>query len=528
MLTLQGVTYKHPNGDGVFTNLNFAVSSGDKTALIGDNGVGKTTLLKIIAGELACSDGVVIAASRPYYVPQIVGQFNHLTVAEVLGVDSKLRALSAILQGDVSDTNMQSLDNDWSIEERCHEAFLQWQLGDINLQTEMQSLSGGQKTKVFLAGITVHQPDIILLDEPSNHLDRDARHLLYQFLTATAKTLVVVSHDRTLLNLLHVTAELSKRGLRYYGGNFDFYMEQKKIENEALMETVRSKERSLRKATAIENESMERQQKLDSRGKKKQEKAGLPTIMMKTLKNSAERSTAKMKEVHADKLRGLSKELHDLRSTLPITDKMKVDLLNSKLHDGKVLVTAQSINFSYGEEMLWEEPKSFQIRSGDRVAIKGVNASGKTTLLNIILGNIQPSVGVVERAMLKSMYVDQEYSVVDDHLSVYDQTQQFNQRALPEHEIKARLKRFLFSKDDWDKPCKSLSGGEKMRLILCALTIGDQTPDLLVLDEPTNNLDLKNIEIMTNAINDYRGTVMVISHDVHFLNAIGITASIAL
>jgi ATPase subunit of ABC transporter with duplicated ATPase domains len=527
MLFLQDASYTHPNRDLLFKDINLAINKHDKIALIGNNGSGKSTLLQILAGTLLPSHGLARTESDPYYVPQIFGQFNEHTIAQALQIEEKIAVLKQILNGHVTDENMTLLADDWNIEERCNEAFAKWNLDIPDLNQKMGMLSGGQKTKVFLAGITIHNPEIVLLDEPSNHLDSGSRGILYDYIKSTTATLVVVSHDRTLLNLLDTVYELSKRGITVYGGNYDFYAEQKMIESEALSQDLKNKEKALRKAKEIERESIERQQKLDARGRKKQEKAGLPTILMNTLKNKAEKSTSHMKGVHAEKVGAISQDLSQLRASLSDKEKMKVDFDHSTLHKGKVLVTAKDINFGYNH-WLWNEPLNFQIISGDRIAIKGQNGSGKTTLIRMLLGDLQPQSGSVERANMKVVYMDQDYSLIDNNLTVYEQAQHYNSGALQEHEVKIRLNRFLFTKEYWDKPCLALSGGEKMRLMLCSLTISNQAPDMIILDEPTNNLDIQNIEILTAAISDYQGTLLVISHDEYFLKEIHVADSITL
>lgn len=526
MIILQDITYLHPNRDLLFADLNVIINKHDKIALIGNNGVGKSSLLNIIAGNLVLSKGLVKTDSKPYYVPQIFGQFNDYTVAQALQIEDKLQALKEILNGQVTEENLALLNDDWAIEERCKSAFAHWKLDEVSLSQKMESLSGGQKTKVFLAGIRIHQPEIILLDEPSNHLDTLSRKILYNDIVTSRKTLVVVSHDRTLLNLLNVVFELDKRGIAIYGGNYDFYAAQKALEGEALTQTLKNKEKMFRKAKETEKEAVERQQKLDARGKKKQEKAGVPTIFMNTLRNNAEKSTSRMKDVHAEKTTAISEELTQLRKELPAIDKMKMDFDSSALHKGKILIEAKNLNFGYHDQLLWKEALSFQIKSGERLAITGGNGSGKTTLIKMILGQFEPQSGSIERADVQSIYMDQDYSLIDPALQVYEQAQQFNSGALQEHEIKIRLNRFLFTKEDWDKPCKALSGGEKMRLMLCALTISNQAPDMIILDEPTNNLDLQNIEILTAALNEYQGTLLVVSHDEYFLKQINVEHSI--
>jgi ATPase subunit of ABC transporter with duplicated ATPase domains len=528
MLILQNISYIHPNKELLFDNISFTVNDNEKIALIGNNGTGKSTLLKIITGELQPASGQLKSNSEAYYIPQIFGQYNHLSIAQALQIEGKLTALKEILNGNVTQDNLNILNDDWTIEERCNNTLKYWQLSDLDLSQKMETLSGGQKTKVFLAGISIHQPKLVLLDEPSNHLDTAARQLLYGFIESSSSTLVVVSHDRNLLNLLNKVFELNKHGISVYGGNYDFYTKQKQIENNALNQDLQSKEKALRKAKEKERETLERQQKLDSRGKKKQEKAGVARIMLNTLKNKAENSTSKIKGMHAEKIDGISQELQELRSALPDIDKMKFGFDNSSLHKGKILFKANDINYAYDNQLLWQQNLNIQIISGERIALKGLNGSGKTTLIKIVLGKLDVKIGTLYRTENKSVYIDQDYTLINNKLKVYEQVQQFNVSALQEHEIKMRLNRFLFTKDDWDKPCSVLSGGEKMRLMLCCLTINNQSPDIIILDEPTNNLDIKNIEILTAAINEYRGTLIVISHDEYFLEQINIERIILL
>jgi len=512
----------------LFSGINIIVNPHQKIALVGNNGTGKSTLLRLMSGAVFASAGTAKADSKPYYVPQIVGQYNDCTVAEALHISDKIKALNEILAGQANEENLHTLDDDWSVEDRCRDALDHWRLREIDLSQPMSMLSGGQKTRVFLAGIRIHQPEIVLMDEPSNHLDSECRDLLYDYIRNTRNTLVVVSHDRTLLNLLPTVYELSEKGITAYGGNYEFYEEQKKIEGEALNQELQNRERALRKAKEIEREALERRQKLDARGKKKQEKAGLPTIMMNTFRDKAEKSTSKLKGVHAGKIEGLKQELSQSRSNLPAIDKMKMDMEHSALHKGKTLVAAKGINFGYENQPLWTEPLSFEIVSGRRLAIQGSNGSGKTTLIKLILGELQPKEGTITTANFNSIYIDQDYSLIDNQLTIYQQAQEYNSGALQEHDVKIRLNRYLFGREDWDKLCSALSGGEKMRLMLCMLTIGNQAPDIIFLDEPTNNLDLQNIEVLTHAVNEYRGTLIVISHDQCFLREIGVEQTILL
>lgn len=527
MLNLRNVTYALPGKKSLFGEINITVNKSDKIALIGNNGAGKSTLLKIIAGECLPSGGQIDNKAPAYYVPQIFGQFNQFTIAQALQIEDKLDALKKILNGDTGVENFNVLNEDWAIEDRCKQALKYWLLNDLDLSQKMKTLSGGQKTKVFLAGISIHQPELVLLDEPSNHLDISGRRLLYDFIRSTKKTLIVVSHDRKLMNVLDATYELSHRGIKIYGSNYNFYTEQKRIENNALSNDILTKEKALRIAREKERVTLERQQKLDNRGKGKQEKAGVAKIMMNTLRNNAENSTSKLKNIHNEKVGGISQELQELRSSLIDVDKMNFGFGSSALHKGKVLFKAVGLNFKYKTERLWNHDLSVQILSGERLALKGANGAGKTTLIKLILGKMEAQTQVY-RAHDKSVYIDQDYSLLDNQLSVYGQAEHFNTSSLQEHEIKIRLSRFLFAKTDWDKPCSILSGGERMRLSLCCLTIDSKAPDVIILDEPTNNLDIQNIEILTKALNEYKGTLMVVSHDEIFLEQINIKRVIEL
>lgn len=528
MLILQNISYAHPNQELLFDRIHLSIDAHEKIALVGNNGTGKSTLLKLIAGELHPSAGQCIVHTQPYYVPQHFGQFDHLSVAQVLRVDQKHKALQAILAGGNTEQNLHLLDNDWNIDERCMQALEEWQLQNISLDTMFATLSGGQKTKLFLAGILIHQPELVLLDEPSNHLDAAGRKLLYDFIASAKCALIVVSHDRKLLNLLPTTCELSPAGLAKYGGNYTFYAQQKQLENDALQHDIHAKEKALRQARDKKQEIMERQQRSDARGKKKQEKAGIAKIMMNTLRNHAENSTAKSKQVHSQKIGSIAEDLKSLRNSVPAIDTMQFGFEDASLHKNKILFTANAINVLFDEKPLWDTPLSFQVNSGERIWLKGMNGSGKTTLLKIFLNRLQPGTGVVYRAMEQSVYIDQEYSLINNALTVYEQAEHFNNSYLLVHEIKTRLNRFLFGKESWEKSCAVLSGGERMRLLLCCLSISSHAPDLIVLDEPTNNLDIQNIEILAAGIRAYNGTLLVVSHDEHFIEEVGIDRILSL
>ncbi|WP_290713157.1 ATP-binding cassette domain-containing protein [Flavihumibacter sp. CACIAM 22H1] len=308
-----------------------------------------------------------------------------------------------------------------------------------------------------------------------------------------------------------------------------FFEQQKQLERQAMEQAIGAAEKALRQAREIERETKERQQKLNSRGKDKQEKAGIAKIMMNSLRNSAERTSAKLKEVHTEKMQGLKEELLQRRAAKPAILSMKFDWEESGLHQGKRLFSATAMNYEYHPgQPVWKNPLNWQVNSGERWALKGNNGTGKTTLLKLLLGQLKASGGIVYRADFKAIYLDQDYSLINSKQTVFERACEFNKQGLEDHHIKNRLHRFLFEKADWEITCSSLSGGERMRLLLCCLHISQQAPDLIVLDEPTNNLDLDNLEILANAIRQYKGSLLVVSHDSRFLEDIQVTRELVL
>lgn len=528
MLFLQDVVYTHPNGDALFSDIHLSILPQQKAGITGANGAGKSVLLQLMAGLLKPSSGTIRVDGPVYYLPQLADQYSSLSIAEVWGIADKLNALRAILNGDVNEHHFAVLNDDWTLEERCVEALEAWGLKEVTPDQLMAGLSRGQQTRVLLAGIAIRQPALVLLDEPSNHLDQSSREQLYAYLRDTRDTVLVVSHDRTLLDQLPFIYELSEKGLQAFGGNYSFYKEQKELEQAALQQELKEAEKALRKAKELDREMKERRQRQDARGKKKQENAGLPTISMNTLRNNAEKSTARLKGVHEEKTSQLSGDVKRLRAGQPDGHTMRLDFDEAAMHRGKRLIGAKDVQVKINGRNIWKEPLSLDILSGDRVAIAGDNGSGKTTLLQVLLGLLHPDEGNVERAEFNYLYIDQDYSQIGGGQTVQELAASYNTAGLQPHELNSRLTHFLFYPDDWDKPCSGLSGGERMRLLLCCLTLTNEPPALLVMDEPTNNLDLQNIAILTEAVRFYKGTLLVVSHDEWFLREVGVSVNLQL
>lgn len=528
-IQVQELTYIHSDKEILFQNLNFSIASHTRCALIGENGVGKSTLLQIMARKLKPTSGAVVSEEVPYFVPQHFGQYNQQSVAEALSIAKELNALYAILGGDVSEENLTCLNDRWDIEEQAINALKKWNLAHVSLHTSMCELSGGEKTKVFLAGITLHRPELVLLDEPTNHLDSAGREKVYDFLSEFSGTAVVVSHDRVLLNRMSAMYEMSAAGIHFYPMNYNAYKEYKEWELQSKTAQLENRQKELKKAKKEAKEAMERQQKHNVRGEKHNEKKGIARIAMGNLQNKAENSTSKLSKVKQEKLQNMNEEIQTIQSSISRANALKIDFHSPTLHLGKKLIEAKGINYAYdGMSPLWKQNLDFTIYSGERIKLTGANGSGKSTLLAMMVGQKDPTEGTMYRADdLNYVYLDQEYSFIRNDRTVLEQATEFN-AAMQEHELKICLNRFLFTQAMWDKRCACLSGGERMRLALCCLMVSQNTPDIIIADEPTNNIDIVNVDILTSLLREYRGTLIVISHDAVFIDELSIEKEISL
>ena len=397
----------------------------------------------------------------------------------------------------------------------------------MGLDSPVDTLSGGEKTRLLLAGVAVHAPAVILLDEPTNHLDASGRRKLCDFVCGSRATILVASHDAALLDLVGITCELTPQGLKVYGGNFAFCREQRQAEEAALERQVASAEAALQLARRKAREIRERQEKRMRAGER--HKDGLPRILRKTFKDSGERTDSRLGNKHAGLVDDARQRLGELRRRRREACELKIDFDDARLHDGKLLVSARGVNVEHTPgHPLWRVPIDLEVRSGERILLAGDNGSGKTTLVRLLAGELQPSSGQVVRTAFSHVWLDQEYGMAATPRSVLELAQCHNSGGLPEHGLKMRLHRALFPEAMWDKRCDTLSGGERMRLCLCCLMISNSVPDLLVLDEPTNNLDLGSLGILARAIAGYRGTLLVVTHDRHFAREVGITRTVAL
>lgn len=481
-IILSGVNYRYTNRQPLFEPVNLSVLPGEKISIVGNNGTGKSTLLRLIAGELAPSCGSIGRSVSPYYVPQQT-DIRSESVGRTLGVAEKLDALRAICDGSANPDHYDTLADDWDIESRCRSALDAWGLPHVELTASTDSLSGGEKTRLSLAGLTIHRPAIVLLDEPTNHLDRTGRDRLYDYIRTCKATLIVVSHDTYLLNLLDRTCELSKKGLKTYGGNYNFYREQKRIEDSALEQRIDSEQAALRLARKKAQEIAERQQKRFSQGERNKDR--LPRILRKGAKDRGETTISKLREKHSDIVGLNEKRLNDLRRQRGTACRFKIDFDDALLHNGKLLIAADGVNFGYDRERpLWRIPLDLEIRSGERIRLTGNNGSGKTTLVRLRQENCSRQRAKPQNRLLVRRPRPGIQSGRPLRRRYWNWRKNTTAATFATTRSRCGSSGCLFVADTWDTSCNALSGGEKMRLCLCCLMISNHVPDLFILDEP--------------------------------------------
>lgn len=527
-LSVADLGYCLTDGLRLFSSLNFSLNM-SRTGLIGPNGTGKTTLLDILAGTRAPTEGSVTRAGKISYLTQKIALGDNTTVAAVIGFDRQLAAHERIAHGQGRMEDFEMVENCWELPEQIEQYWARLGVSHIDPQQPAATLSGGELTRVRIAGLLLSEPDYLILDEPTNNLDLSAREFVYNLVADWKRGLLVVSHDRVLLTYVDQIVEMSTQGLKLYGGDFAFYQEQRAIERAAAEHTVASAQQRFKEARATAQLALERQQKRNSHGEKRAFKKNLPPIVAGGLKRHAEKSTARLKGRHEAKVAQARQEFQAARDRLPEEHQITVDLESARVPAHKRMIEIAGLNFRYpgAKEWLWRTPLDLTIIGPERIAIKGRNGAGKSTLVDIIRGRLTAGTGTVSVATNRIAVLDQRVSALDDSLTVLDNLKRVA-GARKEFELRILLGRFLFYHDEVFKPAAVLSGGERMRAGLACLLGKDQAPEILVLDEPTNNLDLASIEELVSALANYQGVLIAISHDRSFLADIAVERVIEL
>jgi ATPase subunit of ABC transporter with duplicated ATPase domains len=515
-ITVTSLAFTWPDGTPVFEGLDAAFGPG-RTGLVGVNGSGKSTLLKLIAGELAPADGTVRVAGEVGYLPQNVTLDTTLRVDEALGIADKRAALHAIEAGDVSEAHFETVGDDWDVEERALATLGELGLGHVELDRTIGEVSGGESVLLRLAALLLRRPDVLLLDEPTNNLDLYARRRLYAAVQSWPGVMVVVSHDRELLDLVDQIADLRSGEITWYGGNYSDYEEALAIEQEAAERMVRVAEADFRKQ---KRELADAQMKLARRkryGQKMWDQKREPKIVMGARKRAAQESAGKHRIMHEEKLAEARERLDEAVDAVRDDDEIRVDLPYTAMPPGRTVLTLLDLRLRYGARV----DGGFDLRGPERVALIGRNGAGKTTLLRTITGELAPESGEVT-AHVPLRFLPQRLDVLDGELTVVENVARFAPAAT-NNRVRARLARFLFRGARADQKAATLSGGELFRAALAALMLAEPAPQLLMLDEPTNNLDMASVRQLTTALESYEGALIVASHDLPFLESIGIT-----
>jgi len=525
-IQIQKLSFSFPDGNQLFSTLTtqFPVSV---TALIGKNGTGKSTLFKLISGELLPISGKVSVNGSLRMFTQDDSNFK--TIAEAMGVSHYIEAIDRLSKGQIIHRDLDDLDGKWDIETHVRRLLAENGLDYLQVDTPYSNLSGGERIMTRFLGCLATDPDILLLDEPTNHLDSKFRKQIYSCLLNWKKTCVVISHDRDLLNLVSSIAELRDGIISWYGGNYSFYKEIEIRQREAIIADHNRSKRELKELEEQSNAKFENQSKKIARASKSLPKSGIPKILLGKMKQNAEATLAKTSKVAENKIETAMAFVIETKSKLETKRPIIIDLPDVKIPKGQMLFDATEINHRFEPfPEFWEKPISLNLSGPFRLAITGNNGSGKTVLIKIMTGQIVPSNGEVNKPICNYGWLDQHYSFKSKVKTVYELAYEIAGAPKTEGEIRIKLGRFGFYKDSVFLRLDSLSGGEKLRVQLASLFIKDPLPQVLILDEPTNNSDLESLEILTSAIKTWKGALIVISHDSQFLSEIGIEQEINL
>lgn len=533
-VTLDRLTFTWPDGTTALDSVSGSFGSG-RTGLVGRNGAGKSTLLRLMAGELSPTTGSLTTTGEVAYLPQQLTLDVDRRVSELLGVAEALDAVRAISAGDVDQAHFDAVGDDWDIEARAEQSLAEAGLAPEFLDRRVGELSGGEAVLVAIAGIRLRRAPITLFDEPTNNLDRDARAKLAAMVRSWKGTLIVVSHDLSLLELMDDTAELYAQTLSVFGGPYSEWRAWLDAEQEAARQAEVTAKQEFRKER---RQRIEAEVKLAHRSrtaKKAEIEKRVPKIIAHGRKMAAEVSAGRLRTEVGAKEDAARTALEEAGRRLRSDASMKIELPDPQVSRSRRIA------------MIGDGERSWIIQGPDRVALIGRNGAGKTTLLERLVAGAGVGVGVgespmptvgpddgstahgeepllaAERPQLVATaltdrigYLPQRIDGLDENRSVFENIADAASQ-VPEKELRNRLARFLIRGATAERPVSALSGGERFRVALARLLLSDPAPHLVVLDEPTNNLDIDTVDQLVEALRAYRGAVLVVSHDDAFL-----------
>lgn len=496
-VTARSLAFELPQGDPLFSNVSFTLNT-ERVGLVGPNGVGKSTLAKILAGSLSPSSGDIQSSHATTYLSQS----------------------EEAPQGSVG----EYLVNLWESPQSRPELWGPL-LQDIELERRAQDLSGGEWMRVRIAEALSRVGGLLILDEPTNNLDREARAHIARFIDSYEGPLLVISHDRELLNYVDVIWELSNQGLSIYGGNYSFYSEQKTAERTLQQEKIDRARREKKKLEREHHEKLESQEKRMRQGERMAARGGLPRILIGGLKRRAEETRGRIHSHEEKRVEKAQVDFQNLLAQEKKENRLGLELPETSVPEGKLVFETQALNIQFAsqEKHLWSQPLTVTMRGPRRWALSGRNGVGKSTFIRLLIGSASESLRIFgdwKKGDLHTAFLDQSYSILKKDQSVLDNIMSCSRYDLIE--TRNRLARFQFTGEKVNQKIETLSGGEKLKAALAKILLADPAPHFLILDEPTNNLDLESLEALENALNEYQGALLVVSHDEVFLKNIGI------
>ncbi|RXZ63949.1 ABC-F family ATP-binding cassette domain-containing protein [Pelagerythrobacter rhizovicinus] len=521
LLTIDRLSAAAPDGTLLFTELTLSLGR-ETVGLVGRNGSGKSTLLAILAGEREPTAGIATRTARIAMLRQV--QPHHGSVAEALGIAedlARLRRLDAG-QGSVEDAGLA----DWTLEQRLEDAFASVKLSGIVPDRSVGSLSGGERTRLGLAAMLLGEPEVLLMDEPTNNLDADGREAIGELLAGWPGGALVASHDRALLEGMDRIVQLSPVGVFSFGGGWSAFVEARDAERERARDELDRAARNLKQQSRAVQRQAEKKARRDKAGRAKAAKGDMPRILLGARAERAENTGARDQHLAERLLEDAGAAVEDARKQVEIVTPIRIELPSAGVPANRRLLRFDAVTLEHGGERLFG-PLSFSITGPERVVVSGANGSGKSSLLRIATGDLEPSTGTVERA-------EGALAMLDQHVGILDPARDLvaNMRArhpaMTAREAHEVLARFAFRNRDALRPAATLSGGEKLRAGLALVTGGPVPPQLLVLDEPTNHLDIEAVEMLEQALASYDGALLLVSHDRRFLEAVGCDREFAL
>lgn len=520
-LTLDRVSFRLADGRPLFSELDFTFDP-VATGLVGANGVGKSVLARLLAGQLAPSSGSVRGGGRVHLLPAL-GAHPGGSVGELAGVGPVLQALARIEAGSVDADDYTCVGDQWDLRERLQQ---RWQaLGlpdDLAPAQPAARLSGGQAMQVALSGAWASGADWLLLDEPSNHLDARHRLQLHAQLQQWKGGLLVISHDRALLEQMAQIVELDAQGLHRYGGPWSHYAQQRQAEREAAASALDHARAQHRQQQRSAREQHERQQQRQARGQRDAREANQAPILLGGQKQRAEASQGRSRQIQDARLQASAARVRDAAAGVQAPVALALFAPHSGSAGTARVLLAQDVVLPHGRSA----PISLDIRRGQRIAVVGDNGVGKSTLLRVLAGEREPLSGSVQRLAPLALLDQQLLGLAPDQ-SILDAVQNANPGA-DAGELRTRLALLGLDAQRITRPSQTLSDGERLKGALAAVLYADPAPELLLLDEPGNALDLSALQALETLLAAYPGSVVLVSHDAHLIEALQPTQVVAL